>query len=129
MSLVMFLSSKKVSDTLLVALGNFIWIFGGAGMYLFWVKDGTALQYIIPVMVSCSGFPFIASTNRSNFTKAVMSKPELENSQAMMQAVLSMAASVAGFVYVLESSSGGDNPSFLTRLCRLALRGLLPRMW
>jgi hypothetical protein len=49
-------------------------------------------------MVAGSGFPFIAAANRSNFTKAVASIPELESSQGVMQAVLSMASSVAGFV-------------------------------
>jgi hypothetical protein len=109
MILVMVLSGK-VSDLLMVAWGNILWIIGGTGMYLLWTDYGTTLQYVLPVMVACAGFPFIAASNRSNFTKAVASKPELESSQAVMQAVLSMASSVAGFVtpglvaaYVVQS--------------------------
>jgi hypothetical protein len=87
-----------IRDLFMVAWGNILLIIGGTGMYLLWTDYGTTLQYILPVMVACAGFPFIAASNRSNFTKAVASKPELESSQAVMQAVLSMASSVAGFV-------------------------------
>ena len=94
MMLVMTLT-KFLSDTVMVALGNITWMIGGTGMYLFWVRDGSVVQYVLPVMIACSGFPFIAASNRSNYTKAVSSKPELENSHAVMQAILSMSASVA----------------------------------
>jgi hypothetical protein len=97
MILVMVLS-KKVSDLLMIAWGNILWIIGGTGMYLLWTDYGTALQYGIPVMVAGSGFPFIVASNRTSFAKAVTSIPELESSHAVMQAVLSMAISVAGFV-------------------------------
>jgi Na+/melibiose symporter-like transporter len=97
MMLVMYLSGK-VNDILMVAIGNMFWIVGGAGMYFLWTDGAQVWHYVVPVMIGCSGFPFIAASNRSNFTKAVASIPELEDYQAVMQAVLSMAASVAGFV-------------------------------
>ena len=98
MAFVMFLSSKKVPDTVMVGIGNIFWIIGGSGMYLFWTYEAPQWHYVVPVMISCAGFPFIASSNRSNFTKAINCKPELESSQALMQSILSMSASVAGFV-------------------------------
>mmetsp|Transcript_11351 Transcript_11351/g.17402 ORF Transcript_11351/g.17402 Transcript_11351/m.17402 type:complete len:526 (+) Transcript_11351:163-1740(+) len=98
MVLVMILSSKKVSDTVLVVIGNLLWVVGGAAIYLLWTDESLVWHFIVPVMISMSGFPFLGSPNRSNFTKSVKSKPELENSQAMMQAILSMASDVAGFL-------------------------------
>lgn len=97
MLLVMYLSGK-VSDILMVAFGNMFWVVGGTGMYIGWAWKAQVWHYVVPVIISCTGFPFIAASNRSNFTKAVASKPELESSQALMQAILSMASSVAGFV-------------------------------
>eukprot|EP00980_Cylindrotheca_fusiformis_P011139 scaffold2557_cov121-Cylindrotheca_fusiformis.AAC.22 len=97
MVLVMVLSSKLVSDTTLVVVGNVCFVVGGTCIYLFWTNVGNSLHYIIPVIISVAGFPFIASPNRSNFTKAVMTNPVLESSQATMQALLSMMASAAGF--------------------------------
>lgn len=82
----------------MVGIGNVCWIIGGLGMYLFWKRDVSVLHYIIPIVVACAGFPFIAAANRSNFTKAVANSPALEGSVALMQSILSMSASVAGFV-------------------------------
>ncbi len=90
--------SGKVDDIVLVAVGNLFWIFGGLGMYLYWIRDADVVNYVLPIFIACMGFPFISSCNRSNFTKAVASTPVLEESVALMQSVLSMAASVAGFV-------------------------------
>jgi hypothetical protein len=98
MVLVMFLSMRNVSDYVLVVIGNVFWIVGGSLMYVFWTTDGNAWHYLLPYFIGVAGFPFIAPSNRSLFTVAVASIPELEGSQAGMQAVLSMAASVAGFV-------------------------------
>jgi hypothetical protein len=97
MCLVMALS-KYVADIPMVAIGNVLWVIGGSGIYYWWTDYANAWEYIVPVMISCSGFPWIAASNRSLFTKAVNSKPELDSAQGMMQAVLSMAASVAGFL-------------------------------
>ncbi len=90
--------SGKVHDSVMVAMGNILWIVGGTGMYLFWQRDAPILHFVLPIVISCAGFPFISASNRSNFTKAVASQPALEESVALMQSILSMAASVAGFV-------------------------------
>jgi hypothetical protein len=97
MILTIFLSGK-VHDLALVGIGNICWIFGGLGMYLYWQRDASIVAFAVPIFVGVMGFPFIAAANRSNFTKAVANSPELEGSVALMQSVLSMAASVAGFV-------------------------------
>eukprot|EP00980_Cylindrotheca_fusiformis_P011140 scaffold2557_cov121-Cylindrotheca_fusiformis.AAC.23 len=94
---VMFLSSKQVSDTTLVVMGNVCFAVSGIGIYLFWTDVANSLHYIIPVIISMAGFPFSMSPNQSNFNKAVMNNPALVSSQATLQSVLSMMASAAGF--------------------------------
>eukprot|EP00934_Nitzschia_sp_Nitz4_P006452 Nitzschia sp. Nitz4//scaffold41_size133979//106218//107941//NITZ4_003365-RA/size133979-snap-gene-0.133-mRNA-1//-1//CDS//3329551524//6442//frame0 len=103
-SIVMFLCmactvilSGKIHDYIMVAMGTCGWLIGGTGMYLLWVRGAPAWHYVLPIIVACTGFPFVAPANRSNFTKAVAAEPALEGSQAFMQSVLSMASSVAGF--------------------------------
>jgi hypothetical protein len=115
---VMILSMKKVSDTLLIIVGNVFWIVGGTAMYLLWTADAKIWHYVVPFFIGVAGFPFITPSNRSLFTLAVASIPELEGAQASMQAVLSMAASVAGIVtpslvavFVLRDPEDVDNGS------------------
>ncbi|CAJ1970146.1 unnamed protein product [Cylindrotheca closterium] len=146
MTLVMYLSARKVSDTKLVATGNLFFMVGGVLTYWMWTDAAVAWQYIVPVMISVAGFPFIASPNRSNFTKAVMDQPALESSQATMQAILSMFSSVAGFTtpgfvaaYVIRSPeqvyASADNRELTSLalyapvLCALSLVGLSYAAW
>jgi len=146
MTLVMFLSARKVSDTKLVATGNLFFLVGGIFTYLMWTDVAMAWQYIVPVMISVAGFPFIASPNRSNFTKAVMNQPALESSQATMQSILSMFSSVAGFTtpgfvaaFVIRSPQQVDNSAdnreltylslYAPVLCALSLVGLAYAEW
>jgi hypothetical protein len=98
MMFVMFLSINKVSDTLLVLVGNTLGAVGGVLVYFLWTYQAPVWHFVLPIVLSISGFPFIMSSNRSNFTIAVKSKAELENAQSMMQAIMSMGASVGGFV-------------------------------
>jgi hypothetical protein len=91
-------ATKYISDIILVGVGAILWVIGGFGIYLGWTRDAPVWNYVVPVMVAVAGFPFIAASNRSTYSKSVASKPELESMQASMQAILSMAASVAGFV-------------------------------
>ena len=99
MMFVMFISMKKwVSDTIMVGIGNVFWMVGGTFMYLFWVEGAKAWQFVMPIVLGISGFPFIAASNRSNYTKAVADIPELETSQSVMQSLLSMVTSIAGFM-------------------------------
>jgi hypothetical protein len=97
MMVVIFLSARGVPDYLLIAIGIFGWIIGGSLMYLLWVADAPIWHFVLPVAIAVSGFPFIAASNRSTFTRAVDSKPILAEAQGSMQALLSMFASVAGF--------------------------------
>jgi len=143
---VMYLSAKKVPDSKLVAVGNVNFMIGGVLIYLMWTDDSKVWQYIVPVMVSVAGFPFIASPNRSNFTKAVMNSSALESSQATMQAILSMFSSVAGFTtpgfvaaYVIRSpeqvEASADNREltplalYAPVLCFFSLVGLYYAEW
>ncbi|CAJ1970157.1 unnamed protein product [Cylindrotheca closterium] len=146
MGVVMFMSTSGVSDTKLVAAGNLLFLVGGVSIYLMWTDVANAWQYILPVMISISGFPFIASPNRSNFTKAVMDRPVLESNQATMHAILSMFHSVAGFTtpgfvaaYVIRSpqqvDASADNRELTSLalyapvLCALSLVGLYYIAW
>jgi len=54
-------------------------------------------NFYLPVLLAASSFPYMAAPTRSIFTMAVNAKPALRNYHGSMQAVLSMAASVAGF--------------------------------
>jgi hypothetical protein len=98
MMVVMFLSGKGVADAILVLIGLSTWTVGGTLIYFLWIQGAPAWHFVTTVMISISGFPFVLGSNRSLFTKAVNSKPELETSQGFMQALLSMFSSVAGFV-------------------------------
>ncbi|KAG7360961.1 major facilitator superfamily transporter [Nitzschia inconspicua] len=98
MMFVMFLFMKKVSDTLSVMFGNIFGIVGGLLVYYLWTYQAPVWHFVLPYILSITGFPFIVSSNRSNFTKAVKSKPELANVQSTMQAIMSMTASMGGFV-------------------------------
>jgi len=93
-----YLSSKKVSDKLLVAIGNLLWVIGGISFYFLWTDNGAVWQYVLPVIVCCSGLSFVTGTNRSIYTEAVARTPELDHHRSLMQAVLSMSNSVAGFL-------------------------------
>lgn len=98
MLLVFQLSARKVSDTALLAYGL---IQGGVGytlMYYFWTQDGSMWHFTLPIVVGASSFPFLGAPTRSLFTQIVDSKPELDAHHGIMQAVLSMGASVAGFM-------------------------------
>ena len=98
MMLVFTLSKMKVPDEGLIAIGACFWIVGGTSMYFLWVEPGVAWHFVTTVMVAVAGFPFMAPSNRSVFTKAVDSIPQLESKHGTMQALLSSIASAAGFM-------------------------------
>ena len=98
MLLVFYLSAQKTRDEILVMSGSLFWIVGGLLLYFLWAAGAQTWHFVLPVMVCISGFPFIAASNRSLFTRRVDANPVLETRHAFMQALLSMAASVAGFV-------------------------------
>jgi hypothetical protein len=117
------LASRGVSDIVLMKIGLSLSIIGYLSMYLFWRRGASVIMFVLPVLVSCSVFPFLSSPTRSLFTNAVMIHPHLKHHQGTMQALLSMAVSVAGFAapgliaaYVLRSpdqvSTSADRREF-----------------
>lgn len=98
MILVYQLSARKVSDERLLFFGLSLSTFGYTLMYFLWNADAPAWHLIIPIVLGVCSFPFLGAPTRSVFTKMVDTKPLLDNHRGTMQAVLSMSASVAGFV-------------------------------
>lgn len=104
------LSSRKVRDASLLSFGLCLSTVGYTLVYVLWVMGAPAWHFIMPMMLGTAAFPFLGAPTRSLFTKAVDTKPSLADFGGTMQAVLSMSASVAGFVtpglvarYVLRS--------------------------
>lgn len=91
------LASRGCPDMTLMKVGLCLSVAGYTSMYLFWRRGATVLMFVLPVLVSTCVFPFLSSPTRSLFTKAVMAHPHLRHHQGTMQAVMSMAISVAGF--------------------------------
>ena len=98
MLFVFYLSAKNTRDETLIIMGNMFWIVGGFFLYFLWTAHAVEWHFVLPVIVCISGFPFIGSSNRSLFTRRVDANPILETRHAFMHALLSMFASVAGFV-------------------------------
>eukprot|EP00586_Coscinodiscus_wailesii_P018868 CAMPEP_0172514694 /NCGR_PEP_ID=MMETSP1066-20121228/262076_1 /TAXON_ID=671091 /ORGANISM="Coscinodiscus wailesii, Strain CCMP2513" /LENGTH=506 /DNA_ID=CAMNT_0013295467 /DNA_START=68 /DNA_END=1588 /DNA_ORIENTATION=- len=98
MYVVMKLSSNGISDPKLLGGGLVLSTVSYLSLYLCWVFGGSALQFYVPIAAGGCAFPFLAAPTRSIFTMAVGAKPALKMYQGSMQAVLSMAASVAGFL-------------------------------
>mmetsp|Transcript_39941 Transcript_39941/g.71986 ORF Transcript_39941/g.71986 Transcript_39941/m.71986 type:complete len:537 (-) Transcript_39941:90-1700(-) len=94
----MIFSMAKAPDILLIGFGNFCFVTGGAITYYFWTIDATSLQFVLPIMIVSLAFPFIGPANRSKYTKAVHSRPELENSHGVMQSLFNQAFSIGGLV-------------------------------
>jgi len=94
---VMQLSRKGVADSNLLMGGLINSIIAYLAIYHFWIKDSTTWNFYLPIALGVSSFPYMAATTRSIFTAVTNAKPELSDYHGFMQAVLSMAASVAGF--------------------------------
>lgn len=112
---VFMLSSKGTSDENLNFAGLGFSIAGYLSMYLLWTEDAVLWTFALPVVLSTLAFPFLGTSTRSIFTKLVDANPILAGHQGTMQALLSMAASVAGFVapglvasYILRSPEDID---------------------
>ena len=98
MYVVMNLSRKGMSDTRLLSGGLVMSTLAYLALYFCWVQTASGWGFYLPIAAAASSFPFLGAPTRSLFTAAVDSKPALKKSQGSMQAVLSMGASVAGFV-------------------------------
>merc|ERR1712232_1133389 len=90
MLIVFQLSARKVSDGSLLIYGLIQGGIGYAVIYFCWTKDGSYLQFMIPIMIGAGSFPFLGAPTRSLFTKIVDSKPALDHHHGFMQAMLSM---------------------------------------
>jgi ceroid-lipofuscinosis MFS transporter 7 len=91
------LSAAGVSDQSLLVTGLLVSIVGYSLMYFLWTATASMFSFILPVVLSTVAFPFLGAPSRSLFTKVVAASEQLRRHQGTMQAVLSMAASVAGF--------------------------------
>jgi len=98
MMLVFQLSAHNVSDKSLLVYGLIQSAVGYSILYFLWTVDGNVWDFTIPILLTTSSFPFLGAPTRSLFTTIVDSKPALDTHHGMLQAVLSMGASVAGFV-------------------------------
>lgn len=92
------LSAMGVSDFYLLEIGWLMSAVGYGALYLLWKEEATPLEFVTPFFVSAGSFPFLGAPTRSIFTKSVAKYPTLKNQQGAMQAIMSMSASVAGFV-------------------------------
>jgi len=91
------LSAMGVTNTTLLITGLVFSIVGYTLIYLWWSASVAVWQFVTPVIVSCMAFPFMGAPTRSLFTLVVAGNKYLSGHQGTMQALLSMAASVAGF--------------------------------
>lgn len=99
MLIVFHLSSKlKLSNPTLLSIGHGISAMAYTFIYLSWTSHARAWHFLFPLVCSAGSFPFMAAPTRSFFTVAVDSKSALVKYHGTMQALLSMGASVAGFV-------------------------------
>lgn len=95
---VMQLSSNGVSDPKLLCGGLVLSAVAYLALYFGWTAESSAWEFYFPILGAACSFPFLAAPTRSIFTVAVNSKPPLKGYQGSFQALLSMGASVAGFV-------------------------------
>ena len=98
MMVVFSLSSRKVRDEHIMLFGATVSATGFFLVWHLWRWQAEPWQYVLPAVLGVSAYPYLAAPTRSLFTKAVDDIPALEQHQGTMQAVLSMFASVAGFV-------------------------------
>ena len=92
------LASMGFKDATLLEMGLIASIVGYGLLYFMWNQNASLWQFLTPFILSTAAFPFLGAPTRSIFTKAVDAHPALSRQQGTMQAIMSMAASVAGFV-------------------------------
>mmetsp|Transcript_3241 Transcript_3241/g.6779 ORF Transcript_3241/g.6779 Transcript_3241/m.6779 type:complete len:555 (-) Transcript_3241:96-1760(-) len=92
------LSRRGVKDETLLLIGLIFAVIGNALVYFLWTNPTTPILFFIPVVVACLGFPFSVGPTRSLFTKSCAKNSTLSTNTGSMQAMLSMDASIAGFL-------------------------------
>jgi ceroid-lipofuscinosis MFS transporter 7 len=122
------LSANKVPDESILMFGLCLGTFGYGLMYFLWTADSKSWHFILPIVLGVASFPFVGAPTRSVFTKHCDTKPMLDKYHGTMQAVLSMSASVAGFVtpgfvaaYVLRTPEEVESSARHRELSSLAL--------
>jgi hypothetical protein len=128
MMIVFSLSARQVKDEYIIMFGAVTSIIGYYLVWDMWRWETTPVRFVLPIVIAISGFPFLAAPTRSVFTKAVDSIEGLKDHQGTMQAVLSMFASVSGFVtpglvaaYVLRSPEDVESSKLHRELSPYAL--------
>ena len=97
LALTYWMSSIGVSDITMLIIGLIASTTGYTLLYMLWTMDTSMILFVLPIAIASTSFPFMAAPARSLFTKVVASKEYLRDNQGTMQAIMSMAASVAGF--------------------------------
>jgi MFS transporter, ceroid-lipofuscinosis neuronal protein 7 len=91
------LASNGVSDVGMLMVGLTFSIVGYTLLYFLWYVGVPIWKFISPFLLATCAFPFLAAPTRSIFTRNVDADPVLRMQQGTMQAIMSMAVSVAGF--------------------------------
>lgn len=91
------LSALGYTDGALLVIGIIASTIGYSLMYMWWSTNSSMILFVVPILLSNVAFPFMGAPTRSLFTRSVAGKEYLRKHQGTMQAVLSMAASIAGF--------------------------------
>ena len=120
MIVAMYASIRHITDFTMIAMGNSAFVFGGIATVVWWKRESaTILQFIVSIVIVSFAYPLMGPANRSKFTRAVHSRPELEDSIGLLQSFFQQAFSIGGFIspifvtsYVLQdkadiSSHGG----------------------
>lgn len=97
--LTMYLSFRHVSDFAMLVFGNVIFAVGGVLTYLWWRADtGTVVQFATTLVLLMFGYPFMGPANRSAYTRAIHSRPDLADSLGVLQGLLVQAFTIGGIV-------------------------------
>jgi len=107
MMVVFQLSARKVSNEALLVFGLIVSITGYTSVFFLWQMNAKVWHFAVPMIIGITSFPYLGAPSRSIFTKQVDSDHVLDSYHGTMQALLSMAASVAGFIA----------PSFVAYYC------------
>jgi len=92
------LSKRGVTDPHLLMFGMILSAVSYTALYFLWVRHTDVWKFYAPIVGAACSFPFLAAPTRSIFTAAVNTQPILSRHGGSMQAMLSMMASVAGFL-------------------------------
>lgn len=133
---------KDVSDVALISFGLTGFIISTALMYLFWMTDVTYWGMTLPGFICMVSYPFIGPANRSNFTRAIHNRKELEGYHGIMMSMYTQSVMLASLVgptfvgsYVVRTPEDvamgtnehllNDNALVFPALCVLTLTGML----